>query len=76
MQPQPSSLAPRRSYEGGEMELPLPGIPGDTSKPTSEEEVSTDAEAPVLLRKVKYHGQQAAPSRVTRRGRRTLRNPQ
>lgn len=61
VQPQPSSLAAHRSYEGEETELAFPGIPGDKSKSTAEEEVSslpTNVEAPALLRKAKYYRQQ------------------
>lgn len=41
VQPQPGSLTSHLSYEGEETELPFPGIPRDTSKSTSEEELSS-----------------------------------
>lgn len=63
VQLQPGSLTSHLSYEGEETELPFPGIPRDTSKSTSGEELSSlpsDVEAPRLLAKAKYYRQQGS----------------
>lgn len=77
VQPQPGSLTSHLSYEGEETELLFPGCPRDTSKSTSEEELSSLQvrwELPGFWERGNPTGSRAALARVTHRGKRVLQN--
>lgn len=77
VQPQPGSLTSHLSYEGEETELLFPGCPRDTSKSTSEEELSSLQvrwELPGFWERGNPTGSRAALARVTHSGKRVLQN--